>query len=108
MDNVPFTSPISPIGDQRNGPNRFARRLARRRADLAGQSDEHDDDLVPQDAAPETTATAQPLLEALDRLRVTQELRPADLEYAMVMRGLRAYQDPTTRILARDPQPPTG
>lgn len=107
MDNVPFTSPISPIGDQRSGDNRFARRLARRRV---GQGDQDEaEDLAPHDATPPVAAglASQPLLEALDRLRVTRELRPVELEYTTMLRGLQAYQDPTTRIINRASEPTT-
>ena len=97
MDQIPSTRPVAPIADQQSEAWRFARRLARRRADLA-DTDAEDDDLEPADlpSAAVGTDPAQALLDALDRLRVTQDVRPADQEYAAAVRKLRAYQDPTT------------
>jgi hypothetical protein len=98
MDQIPSTRPVAPIADQQSEARRFARRVGRRRADLAG-AEVTDDDLEPTDlpsAVPGGTDPAQALLDALDRLRVTQDARPADQEYAAVVRKLRAYQDSTT------------
>jgi hypothetical protein len=43
-----------------------------------------------EEAAPESTA---PLIQALDRLRATAELRPADVEVVRMLRGMRHYQE---------------
>ena len=98
MDPAPLTSPVTPIGDKRNGQaGRFARRLARRQAGLPDEDvHEYQADTAP--VAEVAFDPALPLLEALDRLRVTNVVRPADLEYVRALRALKAYQDPTTAI----------
>ena len=111
MDPSPITRPVTPIGDQRNGQEgRFARRLARRQAGLEDEeAHEYQAQVVPVEAVP--LDPAMPLLEALDRLRVTNVVRPADLEYVRALRALKAYQDPTTAIYRQsavdlaDPRP---
>jgi hypothetical protein len=97
MEPTPITRPVTPIGDQRNGQSPFARRLARRRAGLADAgAHEYQADAEPIGAM--ALDPAMPLLEALDRLRVTNVVRPADLEYVRMLRAVKAYQDPTTAI----------
>lgn len=86
-------APISPI-DQRTGDPRFARRFARRRAEL--QTDEAE----PHDL-PDSNVAADPtkaLLEGLDRMRVTNLIRPADIEYSNAVRAMKAYRESTDRI----------
>ena len=103
MDPTPITNPVTPLGDQRNGQGRFARRLARRQAGLEDdEAHEYQAHTVPVEAVP--LDPAMPLLEALDRLRVTNVVRPADLEYVRTLRALKAYQDPTTTWHAREPR----
>lgn len=97
MEPAPITRPVTPIGDQRNGQGRFARRLARRQAGLEDDEvHEYQAHTVPIDTVP--LDPVMPLLEALDRLRVTNVVRPVDLECARTLRALKAYQDPTTAI----------
>jgi hypothetical protein len=103
MDPSPITRPVTPIGDQRNGPGRFARRLARRQAGLDDDEvHEYEAHTLPSEAV--RVDPAIPLLEALDRLRVTNVVRPADLEYVRTLRALKAYQDPTTSWHANVPR----
>ncbi len=97
MAEVPLTGPPSPTApiaasDQRSGDPRFARRVARRKAELV------EDELAPHELPPTATRPdpVQGLLEGLDRLRVTNVVRPAELEYAKAVRAMKAYQDPTT------------
>lgn len=99
MADVPLTratapaAPISPI-DQRTGDPRFARRYARRRAEL------HADEAEPQDL-PDSMVAVDPtkaLIEGLDRLRVTNLIRPADVEYSNAVRAIKAYRESTDRI----------
>jgi hypothetical protein len=100
MDPSPITRPVTPIGDQRNGPGPFARRLARRQAGLEEEEvHEFEAHTLPSEAV--RLDPAMPLLEALDRLRVTNVVRPADLEYVRTLRALKAYQDPTTSWYVR-------
>jgi hypothetical protein len=108
MDQLPITQPVTPIGDQRSGTGRFARRLARRQAGLP--EDEEESGQYPVQALPSAPGAdpAQPLLEALDRLRVTNQVRPVDLEYARTLRAMKAYQDPTTAIYRAPADPPSA
>lgn len=100
----PLTPPLMPIGDQQPGTGRFARRLANRRAVVEGQVDE-DDDLQDLPPTPWRVDPTQPLLEALDRLRVINGARPAELEYAKAVRAMKAYQDPTTQVHRNEADP---
>ena len=99
MADVPLTratAPMAPISatDQRSGDPRFGRRVARRRAEL------HAEDAEPQDLPDSRVAAdpAQALLEGLDRLRVTNLLLPADIEYSNAVRAMKAYRQSTDRI----------
>ena len=99
MADVPLTratAPAAPIAaiDQRSGDPRFARRFARRRAELIA------DEAEPQDLPPAIVSVdpAQALLEGLDRLRVTNLVRPADIEYSNALRAMKAYRESTDRI----------
>ena len=86
-------APISPI-DQRTGDPRFAKRYARRRAEL------NPDDAEPHDL-PDSLVAADPtraLIEGLDRLRVTNLIRPVDIEYSNAVRAMKAYRESTDRI----------
>ena len=94
----PLTPPLTPIGDQRPGTGRFARRLASRRATLQQDGDGGEDEFQDLPPTPWRVDPTQPLLEALDRLRVINGARPAELEYAKAVRAMKAYQDPTTQI----------
>ena len=38
------------------------------------------------------------LIEGLDRLRVTNLIRPADIEYSNAVRAMKAYRESTDRI----------
>ncbi len=108
MEPVPFinppatVAPIPEIAEQRPDERRFGRRLARRRAQLRDDDDGLDQHEPHPLAGRFPVDPAQPLLEALDRLRVTQDLRPVEHEYARALRAVKAYQDPTTRIYAKD------
>ena len=62
------------------------------------------------DAGP--PAVPDPLVQALDRLRATNELRPVDLEMARVLRGMREYAANTPTgghpiLPPADPIPPS-
>ena len=99
MADVPLTratAPMAPISatDQRSGDPRFARRIARRRSELIA------DEAEPQDLPDSKVAAdpAQALLEGLDRLRVTNLIRPADIEYSNALRAMKAYRESTDRI----------
>ena len=94
----PLTPPLTPIGDQRPGTGRFARRLANRRAALQHDGDDDGDEFQDLPPTPWRVDPTQPLLEALDRLRVINGARPAEVEYAKAVRAMKAYQDPTTQI----------
>lgn len=103
MDPLPITQPITPIGDQRPGTGRFARRLAQRRTALHREVDEEEFHDLPPTAW--QVDPSQPLLEALDRLRVTNEMRPAELEHAKAMRALKAYQEPGSQSYRAETDP---
>ena len=103
MDEITTTQPTNPIGDQRPGTDRHPRRLPRRRISPWTDEDDHTPHDLP--AVPERPDPAQPLLEALDRLRVTHEVRPAELEFAKALRAMKAYQDPTTRFYRAENEP---
>lgn len=110
MADVPLTRPTAPTApiaatDQRASDPRFARRYARRRAELAAEDEDEPHDLPPSVLV---TDPAQDLLEALDRLRVTNAVRPAELEYAKALRALKAYQDPTTDFYRPESVPPAA
>lgn len=99
MADVPLTratAPMAPIPatDQRSGDPRFARRFARRRSELIA------DEAEPQDLPDSQVAAdpAQALLEGLDRLRVINLIRPADIEYSNAVRAMKAYRQSTDRI----------
>ena len=99
MADVPLTratAPTAPIAatDQRSGDPRFARRYARRRAEVvADEAEPHD---LPSSIV--SADPAQALLEGLDRLRVTNLIRPADIEYSNALRAMKAYRESTDRI----------
>ena len=76
---------------------RWAMRLAKRPKKLVT------DDVLPwdDDYAPESVPAASgtsPLLETLDRLRVTGEVAAQDPPTGRLLRGRKAYQDQTTRV----------
>ncbi len=105
MDGVPnvppFESPlapnrVNPVGDrpgQEAGTGRFARKKQEQNEDKPPFVPLQP---PPSTAASEPTPLASPLLEALDRLRATQAMRPVDLEYQRILRGTKAYQSETT------------
>ena len=93
----PFESPlapnrVNPVGDrpdQEAGTGRFARKKQDKNEDKPA--------FVPLQPPPSTVASeptplSSPLLEALDRLRATQAMRPVDLEFQRLLRGTKAYQ----------------
>ena len=100
MDEISSTQPTPPNGEQRPDADRPGRRLPRRRISPWVEEDDHAPHDLP--TVVERPDPAQPLLEALDRLRVTHEVRPVELEYAKAVRAMKAYHDQTTRVFARD------
>jgi hypothetical protein len=99
-DDLSFIRPTQGISDQRGGTRRFARRRVPR-SDGAGLLDEDSASFEPTSVpAPDPT---QPLLEALDRMRVTGEVRPAEQEYTSAIRALREYEETTRSFLPDEP-----
>ena len=102
MPDTSLTRPIEPMApmapiaalDQRGAGGRFARRFSKRRAEL------HEEEAEPHDLPDSVIAKdpAQALIEGLDRLRVTNLVRPADAEYTTALRAMKAYRKATDRI----------
>jgi len=96
MADIPLTRPTAPLSpiaasDQRAGDPRFARRVAKRRAELIAE--DLDVAAVPDSPLVVVRDPTTALLEGLDRLRVTNHLRPADSEYLKALRAMQAYRD---------------
>ncbi len=101
-DDLSFIRPTQAISDQRGATRRFTRRR-QPRVDGAGLLDEETASFEPTSVTnPDPT---QPLLEALDRMRVTGEVRPAEQEYTSAMRALREYEETTRSFLPLDDLP---
>jgi hypothetical protein len=87
-------APIAALG-QGDGKERFARRFAKRQAQLRAEDDAEPHELPASIIAADPT---QALIEGLDRLRVTNLVRPADAEFTTALRAMKAYRKATDRI----------
>jgi hypothetical protein len=100
LDDRVMAKALNTVGEQPSTRQRYARRKKGQAEERFGEEGDYRPD--PQDR-PDPT---QPLLEALDRIRAVE--RPSDTAYLAALRGMRAYQDPTTRTerARREQAPP--
>lgn len=91
-----------PRDSGRQGGSLLPRR--RERAPAPPSGDEAAAAAEPVTEVPPAEDLAAPLIQALDRLRATHEVRPVDRELLRTLRGLRAYQDDQQH--AGEPSPP--
>lgn len=64
-----------------------------RRRHATPETDAKPEAAPPAPDAPDVPEATSPLIQALDRLRATQELRPVEAELVRTLRGVRHYQD---------------